>query len=69
MPAVLQALAKEPLQSWDAGTNLSAITVEFMLDVVTHVGLRRTDGTEALAVVSWVEPFTSEDGGVWPART
>ena len=45
------------------------MTVEFMLAVVTHSGLSRTEGTETLAAVSSVGPLTREDGGVWPART
>ena len=65
----MQALANEPAHSWLAGTNLSAMTVEFMLAVVTHVGVSRTDGTLTLAVVSWVEPLTRVVGGVSPART
>jgi hypothetical protein len=69
MPAAVHALAKEPAQSWEAGTNLSAMTVEFMLAEVTHSGLSRTDGTSTLDVESSVWPFTRAAGGVWPART
>ena len=65
----MQALAYEPAHSVEAGTNLSAMTVLFMFAVVTHFGVSRTEGTVTFAVVSLTEPFTSDDGGVCPART
>jgi hypothetical protein len=69
IPASERAVAYLPAHSWDAGTNLSAITVEFMFEEVTHSGFSSTDGTATCSWVSSVEPFTSVDGGVFPART
>ena len=37
-----------PTHNWATVTNLSATTVEAMLAVVTHFGVRYTDGTEVL---------------------
>jgi len=68
IPAALQSAAKLPAQSCEAGTNLSAMTVEFMLALVTHSGLSRTEGTAVLEVVSSVVPLTRLDGGVWWSR-
>ena len=68
MPAVVQSAAYEPVQSCEAGTKLSLITVAFMFFVVTHSGVSRTDGTLVLEVVSAVLPLTSDFGGVLPAR-
>src|SRR5262249_8176050 len=39
MPAAAHSAEYLPLHSCEAGTNLSAITVLFMLEVVTHVGV------------------------------
>ena len=51
------------MQSCEAGTNWSAMTVEFILDVVTHSGFSSTEGTWVLAVVSVVVPLTRLAGG------
>ena len=47
---------------------MSLITVAFMLAVVTHFGVISTEGTLTFDVVSFVVPFTSEAGGLAPAR-
>ena len=41
MPAAAQAVAYEPVQSCEAGTKLSLMTVAFMFFVVTHFGVKR----------------------------
>ena len=64
----MQAAAYEPVQSWDAGTNLSAMTVDFMLEVVTHSGVNKTEGTLVPVLESSVLPLTRVDGAFWPAR-
>ncbi len=69
IPAAVHALAKLPEQSWDAGTNLSAMTVEFMFAVVTHFGVSRTEATDCLVCGSVVVPLSRLAGGVAPART
>jgi hypothetical protein len=52
------------VHSWEAGTNLSAMTVEFIFDVVTQVGVKSTDGTATLDLVSLVVlPPVSDAGG------
>ena len=68
MPAALQSAAYEPAHSCDAGTKLSLMTVAFMFLVVTHVGVKSTDGTLTLDVVSSVLPLASEAGTFAPAR-
>jgi len=60
MPAAVHALAKEPAHSCEAGTNLSAMTVEFMLAVVTQSGLSRTDGTEVFDVGATGDEYAQE---------
>ena len=67
MPADVQAEEYDPAQSCDAGTNLSAITVDFMFFDVTHTGVSSTDGTWVCDVESRVLPLTSEAGGLTPA--
>src|SRR2546430_6369864 len=42
--SAVQSEANLPAHSCEAGTNLSAMTVEFMFVGVTHTGVRRTDG-------------------------
>jgi len=49
-------------------TKPSLITVDAMFSVVTHVGVRYTELTSALAWVSFVEALISVEGGVIPAR-
>ena len=46
----------------------SLTTVSVMFAVVTQMGVVYTDLMSAFSVVSFVVPFTSEDGGVLPAR-
>ena len=48
MPAAVQSAAYFAVHSCDAVTNPSAMTVEFMLDGVTHSGFSRTDFTAVL---------------------
>src|ERR1019366_3020405 len=68
IPAAVQAALYADVQSCDAGTNLSAITVVFIFAGVTHVGTKSTDGTCACSVESVVLPLTRADGGASPAR-
>ena len=64
----MQAALYLDVHSCDAGTNLSAITVEFIFEVVTQVGVKSTEGTEVLPLVSFVvAPLVSVDGTVAPA--
>ncbi len=46
IPAALHAATKLPTHSCEVFTNWSAITVEAMLEVVTHLAVSSTDGTE-----------------------
>ncbi len=64
----MQSAAYEPAQSWEAGTKLSAITVEFMFLVVTHSGVRRDDVTLRCEVGSTVVPLVRLAGGFFPSR-
>ena len=54
MPAAVQAAVSEEMQIADAFWKPSLTTVEAMLAVVTQVGVRSTDWTAALAVLSLV---------------
>ncbi len=68
IPAALQAAAYLLVHSWAAGTNLSAMTVEFIFVVVTQVGVKSTEGTAVWVLLSIVvAPPVSADGGVTPA--
>src|SRR6266704_2777454 len=70
IPAAVQAALYLAVHSWEAGTNLSAMTVEFIFDVVTQVGVKSTDGTKTWPVVSIVVwPPVSAVGTWTPART
>src|SRR5580700_4402672 len=64
MPAAVQSLAYWPAHSCEVGTKLSLTIVLFMFAVVTHSGTASTDGTLTLDVVSLVDPFTSDEGGL-----
>ena len=68
MPACWHALAKDPEHRSEVLTKRSLTTVEAMFSVVTHTGVRSTEGTWLFAVLSAVCPFTRPEGGVWPAR-
>ena len=69
MPAEEQALASAVMHRSETFTAPSFTTVDCMLAVVTHTGVKSTDGTLALAPLSWVVPLTRSDGGVFPANT
>src|SRR5580692_5640933 len=69
IPAAVQSFAYLPAHSWEAGTNLSAMTVEFMLAVLTHSGVSSTDLTEVFVCGSVVVWLSRLAGGVRPART
>src|SRR6476661_6498421 len=68
IPAAEHALCRSATQSVLADTAPSLTTVAAMFCGVTHVGVRYTDWTCALACVSCVVAFIRPDGGVWPAR-
>src|ERR1039457_1309842 len=68
IPAAVQAALYLAVHSWAAGTKLSAMTVLFIFDGVTHSGVKSTDATATLAFVSMVLPLTSAAGGALPAR-
>src|SRR6516165_11959453 len=68
MPAALQALAPASPQTSAGVTNLSAMTVDCMLALVTHTGVSRVAGSVMLGLAgSTVVPFSRADGGVAPA--
>src|SRR2546423_1349698 len=62
MPACWHALANDPEHRSEVLTNWSLTTVEAMFSVVTHTGVRSTEGTWEFAVLSAVCPFTRPDG-------
>jgi hypothetical protein len=69
LPAAAQAEAYLPEHRWEAGTNLSAMTVEFMFSVVTHSGVSSTDATDVLVCGSVMFQLSRLVGGVTLART
>ena len=64
----MQSAAYELVQSWDAGTKPSLITVELTVCGVTHSGVSRIEGTLAPVLMSFTVPLTRDAGGVTPAR-
>ena len=68
MPAAVQAAATSLMQRSAFLTASSLTTVAAMLAVVTHTGVRSTDGTSVPASESLVEPLVRAAGGVSPAR-
>jgi hypothetical protein len=68
MPAAEQAEAYLPAHRADAFTNPSAMTVEFMVCVVTHSAVSSTDFTDALVCGSVKLELSRLAGGFTPAR-
>ena len=68
MPLAWQTLWPTAEHSCEAEMNPSLMTVEFMFLAFTEMGVSSTDGTCLLDWESSVVAFTSDDGGVSPAR-
>jgi len=70
MPAAVQTLLLTAVHSADAEMNWSLMTVEFMLEVVTHSGVSKDAGCvdPVTPFGGVVVEFTRLLGGVLPAR-
>src|SRR5450631_39265 len=71
MPLAVQTAAPALLHSVATSTNLSLITVDSMLALLTHIGTRREAGCELPVTPDGgaVVLFTRPAGGVAPARS